>query len=102
MRYPAILAAAAAVLGAVTVLAAPAAASTSVGVKYSDLDLSTRDGQQKLERRIDSAARSACGMDEVRTGRFTPSTAQRQCYTQTKASVHDQIAEAIARDGSRG
>ena len=102
MRYPAILAAAAAVLGTVTALAAPAAAGTSVGVKYSDLDLSTRAGQQKLERRIDSAARVACGMDEVRTGRFTPSTAQRQCYTHTKASVHDQVAETIARDASRG
>ena len=99
MRYPAILAAAA--LGAATVLVVPAAAET-VGVKYSDLDLSTRAGQQKLERRIDSAARTACGMDEVRTGRFTPSTAQRQCYAQTKASVHDQVAEMIARDSNRG
>jgi UrcA family protein len=99
MRYPAILAAA---LGAVTVLAAPAAAGASVGVKYSDLDLSTRAGQQKLERRIDSAAREACGMGEVRTGRFTPSTAQRQCYAEAKASVHDQVAETIARDNSRG
>jgi UrcA family protein len=99
MRYPAILAA---VLGAATLIAAPAAAGTSVAVKYSDLDLSTRTGQQKLERRIDSAAREACGMGEVRTGRFTPSTAQRQCYVQTKASVHDQVAETIARDSSRG
>jgi UrcA family protein len=102
MRYPAILAAAAAVLGAATVFAAPAAAETTVGVKYSDLDLSTRAGQSKLERRIDSAARTACSMDEVRTGRFTPSTAQRQCYERTKASVHDQVAEMISRDGNRG
>ena len=100
MRYPAILAAAA--LGAATVFAVPAAAGTSVGVKYSDLDLSTRAGQQKLARRIDGAAREACGMDEVRTGRFTPSTAQRQCYQQTKASVHDQVAATIARDRRRG
>jgi UrcA family protein len=99
MRYPAILAAA---LGAATVFAAPAAAGTSVAVKYADLDLSTRAGQQKLERRIDSAARSACGMDQVQTGRLTPSTAQRQCYAQTKASVHDQVAETIARDSNRG
>ena len=100
MRYPPILAAAA--FGAATVLAVPAAAEGSVGVKYSDLDLSTRAGQQKLERRIDSAAREACGMEEVRTGRFTPSTAQRQCYAQAKTSVHDQVAAAIARDNSRG
>ena len=99
MRYPAILAAA---LGAATLLAAPAAAAPSVGVKYADLDLSTRAGQQKLERRIDSAARSVCGMDEIRTGRFTPSTAQRQCYAEAKESVHQQVAETIARDRSRG
>ena len=99
MKYAAILAA---TLGAATVFAASAAAGTSVAVKYSDLDLSTRAGQQKLERRIDSAAREACGMDEVRTGRLTASTAQRQCYAQTKASVHNQVAETIARDNSRG
>jgi len=99
MRYPAILAAAAA---AATVFAVPAAAESSIGVKYSDLNLATKDGQAKLERRIDSAARSACGMDEVRTGRFTPSTAQRQCFAQTKANVHEQVAESIARDNARG
>ena len=99
MRYPAILAAA---LGATALFAMPvAAAGTSVSVKYADLDLSTRAGQQKLERRIDSAAREACGM-QVQTGRLTPSNAQRQCYAQAKASVHDQVAETIARDNSRG
>jgi UrcA family protein len=60
MRYPAIMAAAA--LGAAAVLAVPAAAETSVGVKYSDLNLSTKEGQDRLERRIDSAARSACAL----------------------------------------
>jgi UrcA family protein len=99
MRYPAILAAA---LGAAAVFATPAAAQGAVSVKYDDLDLSTRAGQQKLERRIDSAARSACAMDEIRTGRFTTSTAQRQCYAEAKESVHQQVAEAIARDNSRG
>ena len=99
MRYPAILAAAA--LGAAAVFAAPAAAET-VDIKYADLDLSTRAGQDKLERRIHNAARSACGMDEVRTGRVSTTTAQRQCYEQTKASVHEQVAETIARGSSRG
>ena len=99
MRYPAILAAT--VVGAAAVVAATVLAEESVGVKYSDLDLSTSAGQSKLERRIDSAARSACGM-EVRTGRLTPSTAQRQCLEQTKANVHEQVAEMIARDNNRG
>jgi len=99
MRYPAILAAA--VLGSATVFAAPALAET-VGVKYSDLDLSTEAGQAKLEQRIESAARTACGMGEIRTGRFTPSTAQRQCLRETKATVGERVAQMIARDGPRG
>ena len=86
--------------------AAPALAEAPVQVQSTvqtaDLDLSTRAGQQKLERRIDSAARSACAMDRVQTGRLTPSNEQRQCYAQTKASVHEQVAETIARDNSRG
>ena len=104
MRYPAILAAAAAALGAATVLATPAVAETpvSVAVKFSDLDLSTSAGQAQLERRIDNAARSACGMDEVRSGSRLPSNEARRCYVETKASVHEQIAEAIARNNDRG
>ena len=98
MRYPAILAAA---LGAAAVFAVPAAAET-VEVKYDDLDLSTRAGQDKLERRIESAARSACGMSDIRTGRLTPSTAQRRCYRDTKASVGEQVAQMIARETPRG
>ena len=102
MRYPAILAAAA--LGAAAVFAVPAAAETpaAVAVEYADLDLSTKAGQDQLERRIDSAARSACGMDKVRTGRLTATTGVRQCYQQTKASVHEQVAQMIARDNTRG
>lgn len=99
MRYPAIMAAAA--LGAATVLAAPAAAE-NVGIQYTDLDLSTKAGQDQLERRIDGAAREACGMDKVVTGRFTPSTAQRRCYRDTKASVGEQVAQMIARETPRG
>jgi len=97
MRYPAILAAAL----AAAAFAVPAAAE-SAGVAYADLDLSTKAGQDLLERRIDSAAREACSMDEIRTGRFTPSTAQRRCYRETKASVHARVAAAIARNDRRG
>jgi len=100
MRYPAILAAA--VFGSAAVFAAPALAQTTVAVKYADLDLSTRAGQAKLERRIDSAAREACSMGEVRTGTITPSTAQRLCYRETKARVGEQVAQMIAAESPRG
>jgi UrcA family protein len=104
MRYPAILAAAAMILGAATAFAAPATADTSatVAVEYSDLNLATKAGQARLERRIDDAARSVCGMDRISTGTRLPSTAGRQCYAETRARVHEQVAQAIARDGSRG
>jgi UrcA family protein len=101
MRYPAILAAA---LGAATVFAAPAAAETppSVAVRYADLDLSTTAGQVQLERRIDRAVRSICGSDRLPTGSRLPSPGTRQCYDETKARVHAQVAEAIARGDERG
>ena len=77
-------------------------AAENVGIQYTDLDLSTKAGQDQLERRIDGAAREACGMDKVVTGRFTPSTAQRRCYRDTKASVGEQVAQMIARETPRG
>jgi len=102
MRYPAILAAA--VLGAATVFAVPAAAETaeSVSVKYSDLDLSTSEGQARLERRITSAARTVCGMDEVTVGTRLASREAQRCFAQTKSTMHEQVAAMVARDGSRG
>lgn len=101
MRYPAILAAA---LGAAAVFAAPAAAEApaTVAVKYSDLNLSTDAGQRQLERRIDAAARSICEVDSALTGTRLQSTEARKCYQDTRARVHEQVAELIARDNSRG
>ena len=102
MRYPATLAAAA--LGAATAFATPAAAeqAASVAVRYADLDLSTSAGQAQLERRINTAARSACGMDEGTIGtRLTSREAQR-CYAQAKTRMSEQIAAAVARGNTRG
>lgn len=102
MRYPVLLAGAL----AATAIAAPISAATDtsapVAVKYSDLDLSTKAGQEKLDRRIDDAARSACGMDDPSTGSRIRSSEARQCYEQTRANVHERVARLIARDNSRG
>ena len=88
----------AAALGALT-LTTPALAKSSeqAGIQYTDLDLTTKAGQAKLDRRIDSAAKSACGMDRVVTGRVTPSTEARACYERAKATAHEQVAAAVAR-----
>jgi UrcA family protein len=96
MRYPAILAAALA-----AAIALPAAAET-VAVEYADLDLSTKAGQDQLERRIDNAARAVCGVDNARTGTRLRSQDAKDCYAEAKAQVHAQIAEAISRDRNRG
>lgn len=101
MRYPVILAAALATGLAAPALAAPEV-TTSTAVKYSDLDLATQAGQDQLERRIDSAARAACGLDSVRTDSRVASASARRCYEQTRTNVHKQVAELIARNRSRG
>jgi UrcA family protein len=49
---------------AASCLVAPAAAQTarhSVTVRHDDLDLSSREGQARLDRRIGRVAREACG-----------------------------------------
>ena len=104
MRYPTILAAAltAAALGAPAAAAAETFASVTVAVRYSDLDLGTRAGEEQLERRIDAVARAACGTDEVRLGTRMRSTEGRRCYEQTKETVRDQVAKLLGRDNARG
>ena len=98
MRYPAILAAAL----AAAVLAAPASAADTVAVQYDDLDLSTSAGQAQLERRIDNAARSVCGMDDVAVGTRLASRTAKQCYADAKSRIHEQVAAAVARGNDRG
>jgi UrcA family protein len=90
----------AAALGA-AMLATPAFAG-STGISYSDLNLATPQGQAQLDRRIDSAARSMCGIADVRTGTMLQGTKNKQCYEAAKASARKQVAERIERDGARG
>jgi UrcA family protein len=101
MNYTAILAAALAVAAAAPAVAATQV-STSTAVRYTDLDLSTADGQAQLDRRIDVAARAACGLDTVRTDTRMPSQPARRCYDEARSNVNRQVAELIARDKSRG
>ena len=100
MRYPQILAAA--LLGAATVFAVPAAAQSSVAVKYADLDLTTSAGQARLERRIDKAVREVCGMDQTNVGTRLPSDEAEQCYNETKVRIQAQVATMVARGNGRG
>jgi UrcA family protein len=94
----------AATIGLFALPDAVSAASTgqSVMVRFADLDLSTATGQQKLERRIERAARQVCGLDEERTGSRVPSTDASACYRQALRSVRSSVANAVAGNRPAG
>lgn len=92
---------AAAAICTAALFATPAAYAKSVKVSYADLDLTTAAGQKALASRLNRAARSACGMDEVRTGTLLPSADVLQCYEQARAKSKERMAEAIADKGER-
>jgi len=73
-----------------------------VGVTFRDLDLSTEAGRAELDRRIDRAARSACGMEETALGTRLPSRDQRACFTDAKSQLDRQFASVIARGRAQG
>lgn len=83
-----------AVTGAV--LAGSPAAAEEMSVAYQDLNLATVQGQEALDRRIDSAARKVCGLDETITGTRLRSNAARRCYADAKAAAKKQLAGIVA------
>lgn len=88
------------VLASAALLAAPAAsaqegATKSVGVQYSDLDLSTEEGREKLDRRINRAAQQVCEANEVATGTRIPQREARECLRNAKQQLDRQIAQVI-------
>ncbi|GGZ05262.1 UrcA family protein [Novosphingobium colocasiae] len=70
-------------------------AGKSIAVSFKDLDLSSAEGQRTLEHRIDKAARSVCGMDDVTTGTRIPSAESRQCYAGVSSRTRTAIAEKV-------
>ncbi len=89
---------------ALVATAAPAIAgdkdAPSTSVTFADLNLSTPEGQEMLDNRIDAAARAICQMDSQRTGTRI-NTSERRCYTNAKKSVKQQVATLI-EDTQRG
>lgn len=90
---------------AAVALAIPAAATEadagSVGVRYNDLNLASKAGQEELDRRLDRAARSVCGMDAVRTGTRLASADSRRCYREARVALDKQFA-ALVKDSAAG
>ena len=70
----------------------------SVAVSYADLDLSTENGQYRLGRRIEFAAKTVCDLGETKYQlKFALATAA--CRADTMASVQPAYLAAI--DGAR-
>ena len=96
---------ASAVLG-LALAATPAAAgkyeAQSMNVEYADLNLSTVEGQERLERRIDAAARSVCRLGEHRTGTHIPSQERKECFAKARASAKAQMASIMAKQRRGG
>ncbi len=95
-------------LATAALLATPLAASAqttvqrTVGVTYTDLDLTTEAGRAELERRIDNAARSACAIGETDLGTRLLTREKRACYRDARAQLDQRFAQVIADSQDRG
>jgi len=87
--------AAAALFTSLTMSTVAFAETESTGVRFSDLDLATTAGQQQLDRRIDRAARSVCGIEDATTGTRIASRSAQKCYEQALRATRTQVAKAI-------
>lgn len=88
-------------LAAMTSLAAaPALANgyetRSVEVAYHDLDLTTLEGVQKFDRRVDRAARDVCGLNDIATGTRIPASGAHACYREAKDKIGARVAALVA------
>ena len=87
---------------AAAALAVPAIAAEDSGsavvVSYGDLDLASKAGQEELDRRLERAARSVCGLDADRTGTRLPSADARRCYREARADLDKQFASLVRAD----
>jgi len=70
-------------------------------VDYADLNLSSPEGQERLERRIESAARSVCSVHENRSGTRLRSPELDACLANARAGAKKQVA-SIMTDQRRG
>ena len=70
-------------------------------VEYADLNLSTPEGQARLQQRIESAAKSVCSAYEHQTGTRLRSPEHTACLATARASGKKQMA-AIVADQRRG
>lgn len=73
---------------------APSKAPRSISVKYSDLDLAARGGQDELKRRVERAVKRVCAPSDDKQLRLVLEA--RACREATLASADVGLRQAIA------
>jgi UrcA family protein len=69
-------------------------------VRYQDLDLKTAEGKTELNRRIERAARTVCGLDQAATtGSRIRSHSQTTCYRNALRQIEPQFARLVDSNG---
>lgn len=81
------------------VLASPASARQVRHVSYTDLNLTTAEGQASLQQRLNSAAWQVCQFRD--DGMLNTAADQTACYRQARKDVAVRVA-AITADAQRG
>ena len=96
-----LISAAIAMLGSAASAAQPPLIVTNAPFKvvsYSDLNLSSKSGQDRLASRIRSAARDICLENNIEQVKFT--AARRHCYNKAVNNGLSQMNEAVAARAS--
>ncbi len=74
----------------------------TTGVTHADLNLATEEGREELDRRIERAAKSVCGMDERATGSNMRTRESRNCYRDAKRQLDRHFADLIEEQNLGG
>lgn len=82
--------------------ALPAFASDSRVVRYDDLNLASPAGQERLQRRIDSAARDVCGGGSATRESLAVLAQTQKCIAQAKTRAQAQVARVTTNDARGG
>lgn len=90
---------AAAALCTAALFSTPAAFAAEVNVTYADLDLSSAEGQSKLQTRIEQAAVKACDTDRIATGTILSGSRSGSCVKQARKSAKRQVALLVEQAG---
>lgn len=80
----------------------PAAAAETRIVRYDDLNLASPAGMERLERRINAAARTVCGAHAGRIAGVSDTLETKACVAQAKARAARQVAALETRQARGG